>query len=494
MSLPLLLAIESSYVRIGFRIYFTIGFILTGFLANISLARRNRRIVANGSQVPLTAMTGWLSNVPLLTAIWSLRRLPGGVWLGSLMIVCTTLSYLSDLAVSGLVRTVTVAGRCPFGKGLVVASSLADLPGVTPLWNVPPNNGAPYFVSAQAQITSAANGGLVGIYWKANRDLSFRADTVDVGGQWNCTDVNDDIDYYPTASPNAIAEDLFNRGYLYHLEPAWVLSDYGNGTFAHFIILDSSASPYETGVVFDVKASIDLTGDAEDNKVMKSFHCTMNGSGVEWVLLNLNSTQTLNKWTLPLQGNMYDGSGTGANNDTGLILEEYLNTMVMVAGGDNYLLSTPNATGNGGGDTQGCLVQRTSIPVEIIILFVLVTIFVLAMVLDLVILALLSIPPNQSWQRLNGEFLRKVRRETPNDLVGWMSQAVRERGGWDDTGKIEGKSLKLWVFGRRQHGARLGVELLGHQRTPPSRRSLWRGKTSYFPSTITEEEVELRYS
>jgi len=114
------------------------------------------------------------------------------------------------------------------------------------------------------------------------------------------------------------------------------------------------------------------------------------------------------------------------------------------------------------------------------------------MVLDLVILALLSIPPNQSWQRLNGEFLRKVRRETPNDLVGWMSQAVRERGGWDDTGKIEGKSLKLWVFGRRQNGARLGVELLGHQRTPPSRRSSWRGKTSSFPSTIAEEEVELR--
>jgi hypothetical protein len=248
------------------------------------------------------------------------------------------------------------------------------------------------------------------------------------------------------------------------------------------------------GSVFDVKASIDLTGGADDNKVMKSFHCTMNGTGVEWVLFNLNSTQTLYTWTLPLQANMYDGTGTPANNHTGLTLEEYLNTMVMVAGGNNYLHSTPNATANDGGNTQGCLVQRTSIPVEIVILVVLVTIFVLAMVLDLVILALLSIPPNQSWQRLNGEFLRKVRRETPNDLVGWMSQTVRERGGWDDTGEIGGKSLKLWVYGRRQHGARLGVELLGHQRTSPSRRSFWGGKTSSFPSTIAEEEVELRYS
>jgi hypothetical protein len=112
MSLPLLLAIQSSYVRVAFRVYFTVAFIVTGFLANLALSRRNRRNVANGKQIPLTAMTGWLSNVSLLTAICGLRRFPGGVWIGSLMLVCTTLSYISDLAVSGLVRSVTVGARC----------------------------------------------------------------------------------------------------------------------------------------------------------------------------------------------------------------------------------------------------------------------------------------------------------------------------------------------------------------------------------------------
>jgi len=498
MSLPLVLAIQSSYVRIAFRVYFTVGFIVTGFLANVSLARRNRRKIANGNQVPLTAMTGWLSNASLLTAICSLRRFPGGAWLGTLMLMCTILSYLSDLAVSGLVRTVTVGARCPFGTGLVVASSLAGIPDVSIFWQSPPSNGAPYVVVQQAQLTSAANGGMVGVYWKANRDLTFRADTLDVAGQWNCTDVDDDIYYYPTASLTSIAADLFQRGYLYRpIPPGSAYTNYGNQTTSHLILLDSSAPLYETGVTFDVRASIDMTGGAGDSKLMKSFHCTMNGSAVEWVLLNLNSSATLRNWCGSLPANVYDGTGTGAKNDTGLLLEEFLNSIVMVAGGNNYLLSTPSATGNGGGNTQGCLAQRTSIPVEIIILFALVTIFVLGMLLDLVILAILSIPPNPAFQRLNSEFLRKVKRETPNDLVGWMSQAARERGGWDDGGEIGGKILKLWVFGRRQNGARLGVELLGHQRSPSgrsSRRSSWRAKTSYFPSAIDEEEELRRYS
>ena len=37
MSLPLLLAIQSGYVRIAFQVYFTVGFIVIGFLANVSL-------------------------------------------------------------------------------------------------------------------------------------------------------------------------------------------------------------------------------------------------------------------------------------------------------------------------------------------------------------------------------------------------------------------------------------------------------------------------
>jgi hypothetical protein len=170
MSLLVFLDIDSSYLRIGFRIYFTLAFVLIGFLADKCLANRNRRRLADRKSVSLTYMTGWLTDVSLLKAIMGFRRLPGGNWFGMFMIVCSGLSLVSDIAVTGLVRTVTVPSRCLFGTGLVVPESNSSIS------SIPPNNGATVFVVEQAQITSVANGGLRGIYWKANRDLTFRAD------------------------------------------------------------------------------------------------------------------------------------------------------------------------------------------------------------------------------------------------------------------------------------------------------------------------------
>jgi hypothetical protein len=282
MSLPLLVTIESSNLRLALRAYFTVMFPLFGFLGDKCLAYRAQRNVIARKQVAITSMTGWLTNISLAVAIIGFRRLPGGLWFGTLMIVSTILSLLSDLAVSGLVQTVNVATRCPFSKGLVVPQSFSP----AGFWAIPPNNGAPYFVVAQAQLTSSANGGLVGIYWKVNRDLNFRADTLDVAGQWNCKDINNDIEHDADTTPNAIVADLANKGYIYRKEAPNCASNYGNGTFSHPIVLDSSVGN-NTGVVFDVRASIDLTANGPDTKKMKSFHCVMDAKGVEWVLKNI---------------------------------------------------------------------------------------------------------------------------------------------------------------------------------------------------------------
>ena len=53
------------------------------------------------------------------------------------------------------------------------------------------------------------------IYWKANRDLTFCADAMDVAGQWNCADMNDDIEYPATENPIIIADNLMKRGLIY---------------------------------------------------------------------------------------------------------------------------------------------------------------------------------------------------------------------------------------------------------------------------------------
>ena len=465
MSLPLLLTISSSYLRIGFRIYFTFAFFLIGFLGDKCLASRNQRSLAVRKSVSLTSMTGWLTDMTLLKAIIGFRRLPGGPWFGMFMIVCTALSLISDFAVTGLVRTVTVPSRCPFGTGLVIPNSSTTLD-----WSVVPNNGAPYLVAAQAQITSATNGGLVGIYWKVNRDLNFRADTVDVAGQWNCTDINHDIEYVANTTPLAIAEDLIQRGYIYdNNKGSYCRSSYGNGTFSHLIVWDTSVPGVDMGVSFDIRASIDLTPGGPDPKIMKSFHCALNGTGVEWILPMINTTGTLLLWCDNLQGNIYDGSGTGARNDSGLILEQYLNSMVMVIGGNGYLISTPGTTGDGGGNTQGCLVTRTSLPLEIIILFAIISIFVVVVIVDLVILSygFKTTISAGSWKSAEGGYLNKIKYEMPNSLLGWMAQSVREGVRRDDSGEmVKEKDLKFWGFTRRDQGIGFGVGLMAHQTAP----------------------------
>jgi hypothetical protein len=179
----------------------------------------------------------------------------------------------------------------------------------------------------------------------------------------------------------------------------------------------------------------------------------MNGEGVEWVLENISSLQTLGKWCLGLQADVYDGTGTGAKNHSGLMLEEYLNSMVMVAAGKNCLLSTPPTTGDGGGITQGCLVQRASVPLEIILLFAAVNIGVVAMAVYIVILSRAMKSPSSglSCQRVDGDHPDKIQRETPNDLLGWIAQFVREGVRGVSVGMINRENLRFWSFGSREN-------------------------------------------
>lgn len=184
MSSTIYLSIAAGWLRAILRAYFTLAFLLIGFLGTRCLSYRSQRSISSQKQIPVTEMTGWLSGLTLLDAIKSFHgKFPGGYLFGTYMLLCSLFNLISDLAVSGFVQNVTIAGRCNFDTGLVIPSTFQS----DGWWSVPPNNGAPYFAVAQAQLKSLQNGGLVGIYWKVNRDLNFRADNLDVACQWNCT-------------------------------------------------------------------------------------------------------------------------------------------------------------------------------------------------------------------------------------------------------------------------------------------------------------------
>ena len=244
---------------------------------------------------------------------------------------------------------------------------------------------------------------------------------------------------------------------------------------------------------FDVRASIDLTPDGPDPKIMKSFQCTMTGEGAMWVLENIDGLKTLSRWCLGLQANVYDGTGTGAKNNSGLMLEQYLNSMVMVAGGKDYLLSTPPTSGDGGGDTQGCQAQRTSVPLGIILLLNISTIGIVKMVVYLTILSLTmkSSSLEIGRKRPDSGNRKNVKRETPNSLIGWMTQAVREGVQWEDAGEIvKAENLKLWGFARRQTGVGFGIKQLG--RRNPTNYGM-QPDNSYSQSAIDERAELTRF-
>jgi len=138
------------------------------------------------------------------------HTLPGG-WIGLLMMIVTVLSLISDLAVAGLVKAIAVPSRCNFGSGLVINQAKAPMVHPSP-------NGA-VFLATQAQMTSANNTGLEGIYRKVNNATNFRADRQDILGAWKCADQGMLTFDGAHHSPQNIVDALFSKGYLFTNSP-----------------------------------------------------------------------------------------------------------------------------------------------------------------------------------------------------------------------------------------------------------------------------------
>ena len=421
----MLLDHDPRWVRLVLRIYFNVAFVFLAIVGNQCVYYSAKLQILAKQSVNVTRMTSWLRSLDPIKFLFQTGRLPAG-WLGGLMIICAALSFVSDITVSTLVRGVQLPARCSFGTGLVSPTSqtLAKIPV----------NGRPYTVTSNAQLSSVANGGPIGIYWKVNEDRDFQAQPEDLAGTWVCDDLDQvQIYQYGTSRAN-IVNDLIAKGLLFNTSP-FSESSAGNGSFNHLVILTSSQVD---GALrpFDVRASVQLDAFYGDVKTMKSFECKMNAPAMEWVLANASSQSTLSEWSLTFQGNMYNGTGTTATPDVNVRLEWILNSMVMIGAGGNYLLSTAPP-----GSTQGCLAERTLIPNAMLAVFGIVTLLIITLPLYLASLFFRCL----SFSSLD----RSSVRATPNSLVDWMVQAIRASVGRNGSSskEIKAKQLKLWEYG-----------------------------------------------
>ena len=429
----MLLDYEPQLVRLILRIYFNVVFIVLAVIGNQCVLYSTKLNILRKESVNITRMTGWLGSFePFLTSL-SIRKIPGG-WLGALMMVSVVLSYISDIAVSALIKPVRVSARCPFTTGLVSPTN-------DPLALVPVN-GSPYTVVSTAQLSSLANGGPIGIYSKVNLDRNFQAQTEDIVGRWNCNDMEDDQVYELGTSKADIAQDLRSRGLLF--DTTTISEAAGlNNSFGHFVIMTSSQSD-DAQQPFDVRASVQLEARYDDTKTMKSFDCNMDAPSMEWVLGNMSSQSTLQEWILTFQGSMYNGTGTTAAPDCDVRLSWILNSMIMIGAGGNYLLGSAPL-----GSTQGCLAQRADIPNTVLGIFGIITLILILLFLYLFALLLqyLGYPSLQ----------RSALKHTPNGLVDWMTHAAlaslsAEQN--DANEDVESKELKRWEYGLRRGSVR----------------------------------------
>jgi hypothetical protein len=418
---------NGQWLRLVLRAYFIIATLLIGLTGDQCRKAWNKLTLAKRRPVPIHYTTGWITGFTLFLSFLDLRRIPAGAVMGILMLLMTLLAPAADLAVSGLVVNVIVQSRCDFGQGMLVN---ANGPGSG--IDGPPWNGLPARVAANAQTTSLQNGGLQGIYIKVNSDPTFSAQGEDLIAGWTCSVFGQDLQFNSGSSEPDMVSSLIEQGYQYN-SPASVSQGQAFNN-EHLVVWSASA----TLAPFNVLASVDLNGQSTDDFEIRTWGCSIQGDAAGGLLSAMETNWTLNDWVQVFQGGCYDGSGTPARTDVDTWLEQLLNTMLMVLGGDNYLLSSPDSSSN----TQGCVVTKTDVPIPI---FVLVGVFAFILI-AITACWLVALARIASAKRSNRLELNSALDMLPNGLTTWMLAATRESAmpSRNDFVATKASALKEW--------------------------------------------------
>jgi hypothetical protein len=232
---------------------------------------------------------------------------------------------------------------------------------------------------------------------------------------------------------------------------------------ADFQISGSSSIESDArGSPFDVLVSIDLAAQITDTKTMKTFKCTAKSNttegqtAIDSILSQMESVTALSNWNPGLEGVLYEGFGSKASVYAQGRLEQYLNTMTMVQGGGNSVLSLPSD-----GFIYGCIKAKAEISLGVVAL-VIFTAGLLVVTFLYWIILLLIISKHAIFRVAKRKQGLKNIKPVPDSVIGWMLQAAREHAQGSDA-TAEGvpkneKDLRDWDFSivdRTQGMARL---------------------------------------
>jgi hypothetical protein len=367
------------------------------------------------------------------------------------MILASLLGIAGDLAVSGLVVTVSAVSRCPFNtSGPYTVSMLNSRPDIT-IETAP--FGASYQMISQARLTSLSNGGLGGIYGKVNGDPAFRADTSDVVGQWKCQDLGDDRSFPMNVSIDDIYSDLDSQGLLFSESSQPCYDHHGDDINGRFLVWSFSAvlsTGMELATPWDSRIAVDITSDAyAASQVFSTYLCSMDAPYLDGILMQTSLDWWLATWCEELRGHIYTDFASAANvsTDPGAVIESVLDNLVMSASSAWNLTQFPISD-----PTQGCLVTRTNVSWVVVAL-----VFILAIATGVMTgywIALSASIYVAKGEREDGrQQLKNLEKNTPDGLLGWMLQAMRDTG----IVNVRSRDLRDWSIWWHSDGQRMQV-------------------------------------
>ncbi|KAK5082335.1 hypothetical protein LTR05_007481 [Lithohypha guttulata] len=507
--------ISDGGIRVIFKVYFIVLVLLIGLVGNYCCRLNARLRLLRGQIVSLTATTGWVSGPSLIGLIWELRTMPGG-WLGFLMLLAAVLDLVGELGAAKTVTSVPWFSTVYHSKGMTMnATTRTAYPSVN--WEA-------YRWASQAQRNSYVNGldtGLgelhYGIYRMVTNDSHFMANTDDAIGYWSCKRSNNEPIIYDQqwklnmqkdeVYDTDIWNDLYERSLLYGSGYYTATSNvtsrnpdtgYSTGPSTHTVIM--TASNYTYGALYEIKAAID-TKDIDDqgSKEIDTFTCQLRATDtartVEQIAQVIDIDRTLWAWSPGMIGAMFPGVHEPMSYDLQwleITLQWYLNSMIMVAGGEESVI-TPNTVGY----KAGAIVNKTFIPWWILVIcsIVLLLLCFLTTFAAYLSLACQTAQINHSHARYGRLTVsaRGIHDNTPIGMVEWIRYATYESR--DEQRRPKSNQLKDYILSTTWHAKRrLGiVQMSKHGQTNPlthenpfdQRSDTYSDhttSTSYFPS------------
>ncbi|KAG0645099.1 hypothetical protein D0Z07_9072 [Hyphodiscus hymeniophilus] len=412
----------------------------------------------HGRTVNLHRMTGWLRPSDIATCIWKLRRLPGGLGLGLMMVVVSLVTLTADLAVNILVYPRPQQGFCGFDYGLVMNWTIGEEQFIQP-----PPNSYPARIASNAQIFSVSNGCPIGIYskipWSGN--ATFCANELDIMGTWDCEIFGSDYNFDGNADPYYIGDWLQNNTLQYD---AWSSTEYSNkyGQSSHIVIWSSSTGFDPLGESFDVLASVDMNGTYDETKTMRTYQCkvvsnyTSDLDHIQSILKQMQSNDSLAAWKDGLEADLYLGDLSDIDYNVGQSIAQRLNSMTMVQGGSNFVDRTSLDY-----PFFGCIEYVTYISPAILALIGF-TGFCLLTVAFYWIILFYRLGRHALPSFLHGEDTHTIK-PVPDSILSWMLQASRENAlgaqmAYGENAALAGvprkeRELHNWAFSVAEPGS-----------------------------------------